>query len=203
MRARNGYKESNGSDNTAFKYHAESLLQEELVLLMEGLTIDVWQIAGDKGRTMKDYYNNEINIGDSVVMIYHPRSYEFALKMGKITELYGQNKKELRVMLNDESHEIKGFLPDETKERYPKLIKLDPHYALDDYVGAKDAIGQPIQAGDHIVCTKKIELGNTLKGFENGGIVTKVTDKTAFFESEGVINRRSLKWVVVVNSSRE
>lgn len=152
---------------------------------------------------MKDCINNDIKIGDSVVMIYHPRSYEFALKMGTIKELYGQNKKELRVMLNDEPDIIGGFLPDETKERYPKLLKLEPCFASDDYIGAKDAIGQPIDAGDRIICAKKIELGNTLKGFEGVGTVTKVTDKTAFFESKGLSYRRSLKWVVVIPSSKE
>ena len=93
-----------------------------------------------------------------------------------------------------------GFMPDDTSDTYPKVVKVNSEKLKEESDEKKDAVGQVVRIGDRIACRKPIEAaGNTLKGFEKGGVVTKITAHYAFYTEDetGAARKKGLNGIVV------
>ncbi len=147
---------------------------------------------------MKDFDGNIIDIGDTVAIIYHPEAYSFCVKAAVIKEIKGKKKMILTQLLDSEV--AAGFYPDESGDVYPKVVKINPdHFSADDSEHT-DAVGHAIHVGDRVSCRKPTEAGgNTVKGFEKGGIVINLTDHYVFYTDEvtGTKKRKGYNGVVV------
>lgn len=147
---------------------------------------------------MKDFAGNEIKIGDTVAIVYHPEAYRFSVEVAVIKEIKGKRNMVITQIQN--SSETPGYMPDETGEIYRKLVKINPEFPLVEDGCAVDAVGHVIKVGDRIACRMPTEGGgNTVKGFEKGGEVTKLTSKFAFYKEEAtdLIKRKAFNGVVV------
>jgi len=147
---------------------------------------------------MKDFMGRDVQIGDTVAIIYHPRAYRFSVKPAIIVEQKGKQKK-LITQLRSSGIQT-GFLPEKDGETYKRIVKINsefPELAENEY---KDAVGHPLSVGATIVCRKPVEGGgNTLKGFEDGGVVKKMTDSYVFFkDAEGATKHKAYSNVVVI-----
>ena len=146
---------------------------------------------------MKDFIGNEIKIGDTVAVIFHPEAYVFSIEKATILEIKG--KQNMIVTRIDGSEATVGFLPDSSGELYRKVVRITPVTANgQDYT--IDAIGQPIQVGNTIACIGPNELGNTIKGFVPGGKVIRITEHFVFYKEHetGETKRKGFNKVVVI-----
>ena len=147
---------------------------------------------------MKDFDGNLFDIGDTVAIIYHPQAYEFSVEAAVIREVKGKKKMIVAQLLNSEA--TAGFYPDESGEIYPKIVKIHPEHFSENSDEHIDAVGHIIHIGDRVSCRKPTEAGgNTVKGFEKGGIVVNLTDHYVFFTDEmtGEKKRKGYNGVVV------
>lgn len=141
---------------------------------------------------------NEIQTGDTVAIIYHPEAYRFSVEPAIIKEVL-----EKPVMINTQllkKNSTASFKPDESGSIYKKLAKIDPAFPEVAEGTPVDAVGHIIQIGDQIVCKRPVELGNTLKGFEKGGVVERLTANYVFYKDmdTGESKRKAFNGVVVI-----
>ena len=148
---------------------------------------------------MKDFAGNEIRVGDVVAIIYHPEAYRFSIEIATIKEVKG--RRNMLVTHIVKSDRTASFLPDDSGELYRKIVKIKSSFPTPETENhSLDAIGQVIHVGDRVACKMPIEGGgNTLKGFEKGGIVTKITDHYVFYQDEITMKqkRKGINGIVV------
>ena len=143
--------------------------------------------------SVKDAMEKSISIGDRVAVVYHPQAYEFTIEIGtveKVDERYVYvdipGKKQAKYLLQKDS-------------TVSRIVKLPVHPVMEDS-DKRDAVGQPIHIGDYVVARKQIELGNTCKGFEPFGIVSRFTDAYTYSMQENNVEiRKKTNQVVVVD----
>ena len=145
---------------------------------------------------MKDFLGNDITIGDMVAVIYHPEAYRFSVKPAIVSEIIGKGNT-LYVSLLDSSA-TPSYRPDASGLCYKRVVKISS-FINADTESSTDAIGRAVNIGDQVVCMKLPEAGgNTVYGFELGGIVVKTTDSFVFYRTEeGKTKRKKNKYVVV------
>lgn len=147
---------------------------------------------------MKDFGGADIKIGDTVAIVYHPRAYKFVIKAAAVEKNVGTKRMLVTRVLN--SDEVAKYMPDKTGESYPKLVKISSDFPPVTEDTPVDAVGHAIHLGDRIACMKPIEGGgNTLKGFEKGGTVVKLSDYYVFYADTetGETKRKGYNGVVV------
>lgn len=146
---------------------------------------------------MKDIFDNELMIGDSVAVVYHPEAYNFSLEKGTVSEIKGNF---IYVELQEGGNCSYKKTVDDIVTRVVKITKTDTAEESD---GAKDAIGQVLSIGDKVAFQRPIELGNTCKGFENGGIIARITAAYVFTEVNGEEKPRRKKLNAVIKVSED
>lgn len=148
---------------------------------------------------IKDFQGTELKQGNTVAIVYHPQAYEFSVEPAIIDGITGA-KNRLLTHLTDT--DIKAsFYPDETGEIYRKIVKISSAFPKLEEGQVSDAVGHAIHLGDKVVYRRPSEAGgNTVKGFEKGGTVVKITDHFVFFSSEenpAEIKRKGFNTIVV------
>ena len=146
---------------------------------------------------LKDFDGNEIQIGDTVAVIYHPRAYKFSVESATVKEVKGVKSMIVTQLLSIDDA-MPSYLPDGSGEIYPKLVKINSSFPKVPAGKAIDAVGHEIHLGDRIACKKEVVL-NTLKGFEIGGIVERMTEHYVFYIDAitGETKRKGFNGVVV------
>lgn len=143
---------------------------------------------------MKDIYSQVLAVNDTVAVLYHPRAYEFELKRAKITEI--ENNKLFVELDNGE----RCFYKPDDEGIITRVLKLAIGGSKEDNSSVCDAIGQPIRIGDRVAFQKPIELGNTCRGFEDGGKIEKITAVFVFCSPDegGPQKRKKITSVIKV-----
>ena len=142
---------------------------------------------------MKDYFGTKLELGDKVAVVNHYEEYKFCLSAAVLTK---RTEKTLYMDLMEGGTRKNIFRDDET---LPMLVKLPEDYKPSKRKGPKDAVGQPMKIGDKVALQRPIELGSTCKGFEYGGVITKITDQFVTVELDGQSKRKKFNGVVVMN----
>lgn len=148
---------------------------------------------------MKDFVGNELSIGDIVAVIYHPEAYKFSVEAARIKEVKGKKNMIVTELLNS-SDVTPGYYPDKSGDTYRRIVKINPEFPQIAEGETTDAVGHSIHVGARIACQRLSEAGgNTVKGFDKGGIVTKLTEHYAFYIDEltGETKRKALNRAVV------
>lgn len=144
--------------------------------------------------TVLDSVGNNLKQGDIVAIVYHPEAYKFFTKAAVVLEKNGQY---LTTQLLGSSEEAK-FKVGKDGISFPKTVKISRDFPKTDEEEKLDSVGHAIHIGDTVAVRKPVELGNTQKGFEIGGTVTRMTDKMVFFkDSEGNEKRKAYSSIVV------
>ena len=147
---------------------------------------------------MKDINENELRINDTVAIIYHPRAYVFSIEAAVITGFKGKTNMIVTRLVNKEASA--SFMSDKTGDLYRKVVKISPDFPDTESDKKVDAVGHELHVGDRIVCRRPSEAGgNTVKGFEKGGTIEKITDKFVIYTDEvtGEKKRKGLNGIVV------
>ena len=143
--------------------------------------------------TLNDALGKNISIGDRVAVVYHPQAYEFTIEIGTIEKVDDRY-----VYVDIPGKKLAKYLLPENGT-VGRIVQLPVHFASEESENC-DAVGQAIHIGDYVVARKQIELGNTCKGFEAFGTVTRFTDAYTYSMQENNVEiRKKTNHVVVVD----
>lgn len=141
-----------------------------------------------------DAVGNNLKQGDIVAIVYHPEAYKFFTRVAIVS---GKNGQYITTILLGTGEEAK-FKVGKDGVSFAKTVKISREFPKTSENEKLDSVGHAIHVGDTVAVRKPVELGNTQKGFEIGGIVTRMTDKMVFFkDTEGNEKRKGYTSIVV------
>lgn len=133
---------------------------------------------------LKDIYGRELIKGDTLAVVWHPEAYKFSILKARIVNIR-ENYVDVETDTGDTASYKKN--DENVVTRVLKLVNSD---VADNSNTPKDAVGQPINIGDRVAFQLPIELGNTCKGFEDGGRIVKITTSFVFTTDESTTKQR-------------
>lgn len=149
----------------------------------------------DFAEEVKDAVGNTIKQGDIVAVVHHPEAYKFYTRAAVVVGKTGQY---IMTKLLGTGDEVK-FKVGKDGISFPKVVRIRKDFPVTGDDECVDSLGHAIHIGDTVAFRRLPEAGgNTQKGFENGGIVTRMTDRMVFFKNEeGVEKRKGFSSIVV------